>query len=195
MPVFGSGVSLVSELFSHGQISGKFYNPVPAAAIGVGATWSVAGQIAFLPFIVPKAVTIKAIGVGISTAFTGGLAAAGIYANDPTLGQPTGLPIASVSGISLSFTGSVSVLLATPFLLPAGIYWMAVQLDNTTAILRTIATAAGVVGAMMGSATLSNITGGLNYFVQTGTYPTLATAAAFAEQVGNRNGIAFLQVN
>lgn len=184
-------------------VSGTWYNPHGPNAVNVnGQPAAAAGDIAFLPISVPAPITIKAMGVRVQTVSAGGLIALGIYANNPTANKPTGTPLTSVTGLSTTTGTAVSANLATPLTLQPGIYWLAIQADNTVATLAVPSNTTSTGGYLVGSSALvllfptATSIGGQSLF-QTGTYPTLPdqTALTPSPSAGNKGGAVGFQIN
>lgn len=106
----------------------------------LGAFSVTGGRTYYVPFQVPRRVTLSAIGINVTTA-AAGLASAGIYANVRAAGiDKPGSLLVSASGLDTGTTGnkvgSVSITL-----LPGITYWGAVKVENASVSVRGIATA------------------------------------------------------
>jgi len=196
MPAYGPGAPNTAVA----PPSGNWFSPLPGYPVAGGAAYSSAGDIGLLPFNVQATVVIKALGLRISTGSAGN-AAVGIYADNPTTGRPTGVALGTVSSLVTTTATTVSGLLGATLTLTPGRYWMAAQMDNTTAVLQTVATSASLTGAMVGAPTLAQVTisatnVGMILNVA-GTYPTLPdmTGATFVINSGTRTGLVWMQVN
>ena len=179
-------------------LSGNWYNPYPNAAVAAGNNG--AGFLNLEPFAVMEPITISALGIRVATLSAGGLVMAGIYAHSYTTGQPTGNVLASVVGLSTSAATTVSAALGANVMLPAALYWRAVQPDNGTAALQAIAATQSNTGALVGSTSLANVSSGTTNARITravantyGTFPDL-TGVSAAEGTAASGGIVYIRI-
>lgn len=146
-----------------GYVAGRWYLPYSTYGLGNGGTFS-NGVMIFVPFIVPKAITVSDLGAKIATLSASGNFQLAIYASDPTTKQPTGNALGTTASISTGATGVVSAALAGGNItLAPGFYWMAVNKDaNATSVVFQVAGASGqmVPSFLFGSASQSNISSG-----------------------------------
>lgn len=156
----GAAVS-VSPIY----VAGKWYIP-PGVLLGTSAANPGNSAIKLFPFIARADVTISDLSVRLGgTASAGGGVIAALYASDPTTGLPTGTPLATGSA-AMSTTTSASnptTTLGANYQLQAGtLYYLASQMDNTTAIVIPIS-ANGFEGAwLIGGAGPGNLVNGLS---------------------------------
>lgn len=140
------------------------------------------GSIRWHPVFIKQRVTLSALGVRVSTLFSGGLIQAAIYANNAATFRPTGNALASTS--SLSTTTAANVNGAISLQLEAGFYWMATNMDNATAICTSIVPTNTYISSRLGNPSENALTSGATISglstVQTfGTWPDV-TASSFA---------------
>lgn len=194
-----SGTTLAVASAGHpGFVSGNWYIPTPYATVSTGAAIP-ANNIKLLPFTVTKPITVSALAARLTTASSGGNFQLAIYANNPTTGRPTGTALCSTASISTTTTGALSAAVGANTLLNPGTYWMAINQDNAVAIYETLAGTVVLMGALIGSATLANVTSsgtaaafGLSVSQTFGTWPDL-TSASFTEQTTQANALLFLK--
>jgi hypothetical protein len=170
-------------------VSGRWYFPPYPQSLAAGSA-PAANTIRLQPFVLSRAVTITDLAAKVTTLSAGGNFQLAVYANDPATMRPTGSPLAATGNISTAAVGNIGASLATPVVLPAGIYWMALNQDNSTAIYLTSSNNAnGGLSSLAGSATLANLGGatscktGLNTPQTFGTWPNLSSAT-FTEAPG-----------
>jgi hypothetical protein len=103
------------------------------------------GTLYFIPFLVQKTTTFKAIGIWLVTGVALANINLGLYASNSTNTQPTGSPLANTTSGSIAATGSAVALSftfgATKQLTP-GLYWLAVT-SSGAVTLQSFDTVAG----------------------------------------------------
>lgn len=120
-PIYSGGVHLPPNISTYnygGKAGGEFS--------------SQAGRIVLLPVTLPQPTRISEVGAHITTASAGGNFRIGMYAAKRD-GSPGALLFDS-GNISTAATGLILASLASPVVLPAGHYYAADCVDNTTAI-------------------------------------------------------------
>jgi hypothetical protein len=172
-----------------GFISNNWYQPIGGIAVVAGAAPGT-GTIKLQPFALLKPITVKALGVRITTIGTSGNCQLALYAHNAATGRPTGSALVSTGSITTGATGAVSALVSAQATLQPGFYWMAVNQDNATVAYQTVTSSQIDMGFLIGSATLSNITASsaaatlfLSVSQTFGTWPDL-TSATFTENTG-----------
>jgi len=171
----GAAVWVLEDLADHpGYISGNWYHGNTGVALANGAALT-ANTVRMIPFVFKTRVTISALATRITTASSGGNIQLAIYDHNSATGFPTGLARATTASISTTATGpqpsTGAPLVAGDTTFEAGIYWLAVNSDNSTVICQVYSTAQVVAGYMIGSPALSDVTGA-------GTTGTLALSVA-----------------
>lgn len=146
-----------------GDVSGS---NLAAATVTGGRTY-------YVPFQVPRRVTLSAIGINVTTA-AAGLASAGIYANVRAAGiDKPGSLLVSASGLDTGTTGdkvgSVSITL-----LPGITYWGAVKVENASVAVRGIAAASRDISL----GRLGNANANITALIENGSGSTLSDPAA-----------------
>lgn len=168
-----------------GYIVNNWYVGI-SAALSAGANPGI-GSIRWHPIFIKERMTISALGVRISTLFSGGLVQAAIYANNSTTFRPTGNALASTS--SLSTTTATNVNGAVSVQLDIGTYWMATNCDNATAIFSSVgASSTYMTNSLGGAETQLGGSGAAQVGFSTaqtfGTWPD-ATGASFTGVVAS----------
>lgn len=128
--------SIEPDLLGAPIMSGGFHLPPNATQYnnngkGGGEFGASAGRIVLAPLVLPTPTKITAIGAQISTASAGGNFRVGIYAGKRN--GDAGALLADSGNLSTTSTGAVFSTLGTPLWLPAGNYYAADAVDNTTA--------------------------------------------------------------
>jgi hypothetical protein len=178
------------------HVSGRWYLSV-TGALQTGSA-STSTQTRMSPVVIADAITISQLGARVTTASAGGNCIFAIYASDPTTLLPTGLPLGqSAANVSTGTTANVASELTANVSLQPGLYWLASQVDNSTATLQGI-TAASVYAAALVGGTQAQISSGgsttlsyLQYVSTYGTWPDV-TAAAITYGVNPMNVLQFL---
>lgn len=169
-----------------GYIVGNWYAPSGPALITSGVAPGT-GSIRLYPAYIKQTVTLNSLGVRITTAAAAGNCQLAIYANNAATGRPTGSALASTASISTTATGSLNS--AVSIQLTQGLYWWAVNCDNATVTLTSIATTDMWFSRTIGSPTQSGVPGtgaansGVGVTQTFGTWPSL-TAGSFTEGGG-----------
>jgi len=159
----GAAFWVLEDLADHpGYISGNWYHGNTGVALANGATLA-ANTVRMIPFVFKTRVTISALATRITTASSGGNIQLAIYDHNSATGFPTGPARATTASISTTATGpqpsTGAPLVAGDTTFEAGIYWLAVNSDNSTAVCQAYAAAQVVAGYMIGSPVLSDVTG------------------------------------
>jgi hypothetical protein len=171
-----------------GYVSGNWYHMVQGVNLAAGAALAT-NTLRIIPVSFKSRVSVNSLGVRITTLAAAGNIQLALYANNMTTGRPTGTALATTGSISTTLTGPVSATLSAgnTFFEP-GIYWLAVNSDNSTVVCQAIATSQVAMGWVIGSATQANITnaattGALALSVATQTFGTWndLTSATFTE--------------
>ena len=179
-----------------GFVAGRWYCPVNAS-LGVASNIGASGSIRMLPFVLPLSVTIAALAARVTTLSAGGNFQLAIYASDPATKLPTGPALCSTGNLSTAAATVVSGAV-TPVALVPRTYWMAINHDNAVAAYQSM-TAQSNSQALIGSATLANVTGAsalaqmIRMFATAfGTWPDL-TGQATVEAASNGAAVVFFQ--
>lgn len=179
-----------------GYIAGNWYCP-PGYTTAVGSAIPV-DSIRLLPFTITKPITVAQLAARVSTISAAGNFQLAVYAHNPATGRPTGAALCSTANMSTGSAAAVSAAV-TPVTLSPGTYWMALNQDNSVAIYQTMNNATGLASAIVGSATLGNVTSttsnvafSLSVAQAFGTWPNL-TAGSFVEAIGNINALVFMK--
>jgi hypothetical protein len=123
-------------------IADRWY-PMAMATVAAG-TATASGSVRLNVFVLRRPMTVSDLGARVTTAATDGLFQLAIYANNPATGRPTGAVLARTAGISTTSTGAISGdITGANVVLPAGVYWAAVNVDATGATAGFQTTAAG----------------------------------------------------
>lgn len=189
--VIGTNVEAVGvarSLIHPGYVAARWYWP-PRAVLGAG-TALVANTIRLNPIILAQAITVSDLAAKIVTVSAGGNFQIAIYASDPTTKMPTGSALAVTGNISTATAAVISAdITGADVALPTGLYWLAVNADNSVVVLNGQGTTA-LATSFIGTATLANLSGAVNAapnpltIAQTfGTWPSL-TSASFTEAPG-----------
>ena len=153
------------------------------------------------PFIITEATTISDLGMRVATASAGVNGMLGIYAHSTTTGDATGTAVASVVGISMAATGTVSGALASNVTLQPGLYWVAFQASGATAAATTAAASElALICMVSGSTSLSEVSTAAATAMQYkfvantyGTFPDL-TGASFSNSAARNGALLFYKV-
>jgi hypothetical protein len=109
-----------------------------------------------------EATTITDIGFIATSGVPGALANIGIYDSN-SLGEPNNL-VASASNINITSSGSKSVTLGSPVVLPVGKYWFAIFSSATISVTSSgISSLAGIGNATLVATTVTAILKGLTF--------------------------------
>lgn len=135
-----------------------------------------------VPFIVRETCTISQLGVRITTLGAGSIDLA-IYASNPATGLPTGLPLQTAPPIPTNATGPFSASLVAPVQLQPGLYWLASNTNNATAVYQNQGAASPFLAHLLGAPTLAGISASatssishLSYAQTYGTWPDVTAA-------------------
>ena len=116
------------------HVAGRWY----VAHRGALNTGAAATVMRLSPFVLTETLTIDALGARVNTLFSGGLFGLAIYAHNAVTGNPTGAALAQVMGLSTTTLGVRSAVLGAAVQLPPGVYWAALLVDNTTAVVQAV---------------------------------------------------------
>lgn len=137
-------------------LSGNYYQGSPYATVAAGAALA-ANTIRMVPFLIREAVTISELACRTTTLSSGGRIQLAIYAHDETTGKPTGLPLAQTGSISTTTTGVTSMApVGGNVRLEPGLYWWAINSDNSVAVMQAYIVGAAIMSYMVGG-TLSEV--------------------------------------
>lgn len=180
---------LVGAGLHPGYVASNWY-PVTPDTVGT-PTASGLNLIKFIPFILPRPVTISDLGIRITTASAGGNIQLAIYASTTSgARKPTGVALGSTASITTATATTVSAVLAggNITLNEMTEYWGAINADNATVVVQSIAPAGGLFSWLNGSTAMGSIANaaavGVNFYQLTQTYGTWpdVSASSFAEQ-------------
>jgi hypothetical protein len=182
-----------------GYIANNWY-PGPDVIPGTGAARGIDTILAF-PIIVPQTITISDLGCRVATAQAAKNIQLAIYASNATTCRPTGSALSSTASITLASVANVSAALGANVQLTAGsVYWLASNVDSTTAVMASISLAGHFIPGLMGSTTINDLWSGgqaatimgVSTAQTFGTWPDL-TAASFTvlANSGTMTNIAF----
>jgi len=174
------------NLIHPGYVAGRWYSTSPNTQAAAGTALAV-NLIKLYPFIIVEPITIDMMGVRVNTLHSGQHFQLAVYAADPITRMPTGNALISTAAGSTTAVALVDVApIDTTVVLPAGVYWGALNQDTATAVFQGINAGAKGVAGLIGSATHADInpsaSGGLTCLNVTqtyGTWPDL-TSATFA---------------
>jgi hypothetical protein len=159
--VIGSGLSLSAGTLTAtsgggssftGYAVGNYIIPT-IGALGAGNAIN-ANQIALMPFVVNRAVTINELAVRITTAAAGSFFQLAIYAS--TSGIHSGTPVCSTANISAGTTGPVSGSVTPVTLQPGVLYWQAINSDGAPVFISVAANNA-YQSSIVGSSSISEV--------------------------------------
>ena len=132
----------------------------------------------YVPFVVPETWSPNRIGINVTNAVSSTIARMGIY-NDVD-GVPAGAPLLDAGTVDTASVATREVTLATPQLLPAGIYWLAVAVSGAVTLSSESIVATSARTPNLGSLTVT----GANVVFMTQTHasaaalPTVGTLTA-----------------
>lgn len=153
--------------------SGRYYTPDGLILTAAGTTLAV-GSIYLTPGYIRRPVTISSLITRITTLGAGNVQIS-LYASDPVSGDPTGAPLFTSASQSTGATGIVEV--ATSQKLLPGLYYLAIQADNTVVVFQSISASTLGFETVSGLATSGSMIGTANIigFTKTGTFGTWPT--------------------
>jgi hypothetical protein len=194
MPLYNpSAASNPNGVIRPAYIAGEWYLG-GGDLITAGASNSSLGgnSIRLYPGYLYGAAAITALGARISTVSSGGNLALGIFANNPALNRPTGLPLASAINLSTTTAALVSGAASYSWT-SAQLVWFASWLDNSVAACAGLSSAPSM-GALFGTATQANLqpsstmlyslSFAATYSATSGVFPDL-TGQTFVENSSN----------
>lgn len=191
-----------TELYSgirSDPIVGRWYSPVPTGSQGGSAI--PANTIIFQPFVVAKAITVSDLGVLVTTAQAAGNVQVAIYA-DGGAAKPTGNALAVTASMTTAVvTGVQADITGANVALAPGLYWMAVNQDNSSSAFSTVGAALHHFSYLVGGSTLNDLFGAATSYAmrltlaQTfGTWPDV-TASSFTLSTGSvASAIVYMKV-
>lgn len=180
--------------------SGRWY-PAPLIGSVTTGTAVTANKIRMLPFLLPVDVTITDLAVRVATLSAAGNVQVAIYASNSD-GDPTGAALAASGNLSTASAAvDVTHTLAAPLALTAGLYFMAINSDNSTAQFKTVGQSNNHMAILIGSTSLGDLSPGGNNNSEApisvdhtfGTWPDL-TAASFTRVTSNNTAQIFWKV-
>lgn len=117
--------------------------------------------ITLFPIIVPQSITISELAARVATAQATKNIQLAIYASNATTCRPTGSALSSTASITLATPGNISAALGANVALTAGsVYWLASNVDSTTAVLASLSLAGHFIPGLMGSTTIADLWSG-----------------------------------
>jgi hypothetical protein len=186
-----------------GWVSSFWYAPMGVTFYAGGGALA-NGSIRLMPFWLPAPMTVKGLGGRVTSAGSSNIQLA-LYAHAPATGRPTGPALCATANIP---NGALNVvqLGVTPVQLAAGIYWMAVNCNDSTCAMLTSGLAGALTGSLAGSSALLDISGSigsvgfyLSFTQPFGTWPNLTgqtfTANSPSNNTTNGSAVLFLQSN
>lgn len=183
-----------------GFVAGRWYFPLSGVTLAAGAAIS-ANSIRMLPFMLKQRITISDLAARVSTTSASGNFQLAIYGSLATTKYPTGNVLAATGNMSTTSSGGVTAdITGADVQLEPGLYWMAINQDNSTAVYQTIGAGAIHALELIGSATESNfssasgVPGFYLSFAQTfGTWPDL-TGQTMVEGSSGANAMIHFKV-
>lgn len=179
----------------YGYVAGNWVFPY-VATVAAGSALTTTGT-RLIPWVVRERCTISQLGVRITTQATGNCIFA-IYASNSATRLPTGTPLGqSAANVTTGSVGNVASSLTSPVALEPGLYWLAIQCDNTTAIFQAHANAFAPICALIGGtqATIStNGTTAGTHLLATSTYGTWPDLTSASLTLTSTTAFAFIQV-
>lgn len=189
-----SGVTGAPVVVHPGYVAGNYYSLQPYVSVAGGAALA-ASTIRLTPFTLAKPLRVAELAARVITTSAAGNFQLAIYANNASTGRPTGTALCNTASLSTTTAAAVSGAVTAVTLAP-GTYWLALNQDNAVAGYQAIANATIVAGALIGSTTLNNVSGGTTATMLTltvaqtyGTWPDL-TSGSFTESTTNLTAIA-----
>lgn len=177
--------------------SGRYYIADGLGRVTAG-TAVTAATIYWTPGFIRRPVTIASLLARLTTLAAGGNVQFSLYAADPVTGYPTGAPLFTSASQSTAAAGVIEV--AAALTLSPGLYWFALQCDNSTAVFSTCDNGGFGYWVNIGTVATNNMLGvgsavmGLSKAGVFGTWPALTGNAAndgLAEQVNKPPSWAF----
>lgn len=163
-------------------VGGRYY-PV------LGTVWATSGAptadtIYFTPMPVRVSTTIDRLAIRILTGVALGEVQLAVYAASATTGLPTGSALAT-SGVQGATAATMIDATVSGVTLAPGMYWFALQGNNTTlrwvAVANTVGTMVGEISGTDTASAMFNSSGGMSVLVTAsqayGTWPTNPTTA------------------
>lgn len=186
-------------------------NPIPAPVVGnwlalcsrgavAAGTAFAANTIYYVQFTIEKAITLSDLGCRIGTLSAGGNLKLAIYANNASIGRPSGTPLAETASITTASTGNVSAdITGSNVTLQPGTYWAAFWCDNATAAILALTNASINDGVRISGTTALNDFGtgtgqcGVTFSSSEtyGTWPNATSETLTPIAGGSRNYVLF----
>ena len=170
--------------------------PCNASTQSATTTTMAAGTVAYWPFVVYSAVTVKgAVTSSASTPTLTGPVYFKLYGTDPRIGGPTGAPIADLGTATVTASASAIFVSSSSAAITPGMYWLGMGttgsgLNN----MRRITADTSLISRTFGQA---NPSGSVNYFVyftEAGITAPPATVGTLTEQTTSAAVAPFLQM-
>jgi hypothetical protein len=129
-----------------GYVSNRWYPAGNLNALDVNPTTitATAGQLIYVPFIVPFAAIFKAIGIWVTTGIAASTTNFGIYNSDSFNSNltgnalPVGNPIVTSGNIATATSGAAaSFTFGSPITLGAGVYWLAIASSSSSIVYQS----------------------------------------------------------
>lgn len=182
-----------------GYIASQWYNPYETGTFAAGSS-PAAGSVRCVPFILKSRVTMSDLGVRVTTLAAAGNVQVAIYANNPATMRPTGTVLANTGSLSTAATGVVSgAISGGNVTFEPGIYWACLNSDNSTAVFQFSGAGSGIMGNLVGAATLVTLSGsatgaiiGVSTPITYGTWSSM-TGAIFTESTNTSFGTVFFK--
>lgn len=190
-----------SWVYPNGYVSGNWHlGAMLGTTSVVGLAMSVTVQY-MMPFQVFQTITVSDLGIRTTTAGTSNIQL-GLYASGTgaTANRPAALLSNTASFVNNGAAGFYSAALGANQQLTPGIYWLAVQCNDTTAILLSGANTGTSFEILMGSSTgagaIGAATAQTNGVTIPSTFGTWATAvgATFTEQTNARDPLVAFKI-
>lgn len=158
-------------------VAGRYYPTLSTSWATGGAP--TADTIYFTPFVIKEATSIDRLAIRVLTGVASGEVQLAVYAASATTGRPAGSALADTGVVGATVATLVDAAV-TPVTLQPGVYYFALQGNNTTLRWVSLNTAAGTAVAEYSgtdtAAALFNSSGGMAVLVTAsqayGTWPT-----------------------
>jgi hypothetical protein len=111
--------------------SGSYFMPDGVFATFNGGA-AAAGTLRLMPGLIRRPVTIASLLAKVTTVAAGGSFQVALYKSDPLTNKPTGAPL-YVSASQSTAVAALIEIAGVNLTVPAGLYWLAVQVDVTGA--------------------------------------------------------------
>jgi hypothetical protein len=135
-----------------GYVAGNWYIS-QSGGLASGTVVADAGKTWLAPFFIKERCTLSDLGTRVSTAVAASLFGLAIYASDPVTKMPTGAALGSVTGLSSAAVGIVTGAMGANITLDPGMYWSALQKNDTGTAFLCLSTNAGYMSNWIGAST------------------------------------------